>query len=218
MATKFCDVDAVLAAMDTEIGYTRDNNLIALYIEQSSELIRQYTRRQWDRAQYTDFLDTADIDVAIQRGRNFYAATLREKPVDVADAFYPKVRYSPSGKWDDATDLDRSVYSVDVRKSQIILYPALMVHRPRSLRVTYYAGYAPTVEDVDIIAVPAHIKMACVAQTGYYVRRHLNQTAGTSTEDGGNRLRGYFVTQNGLIREAVALLKSEVRLLVGGNT
>lgn len=217
MATKFCKVEDVHAAMQSEETFTRDNNLIALYIEQSSALIRQYTRREWDMAEYLDYLDTNDVDVLINKGKGAFIVTLREKPVSVSDALYPKIRYSASGQWNDVADLDREYYTCDARKSQIIMYPGLMTSRPRSLRVVYHAGYPILAGTDDVVDVPANIKSACIAQTVFYVRRALNNVSGTNRKDSQERLASYGMTKTGLIREALALLRTEVRLFVGGN-
>jgi hypothetical protein len=217
MATKFCKVEDVHAVMQSEESFTRDNNLIALYIEQSSALIRQYTRREWDMGEYTDYLDTHDIDVAINKGKGAYIVTLREKPVVVTEDFYPKIRYSVSGNWDDYADADRQQYSCDPRKSQIILYPGLMTSHPRALRVVYRAGYSLIPNTDDVVDVPSNIKSACIAQAAFYVRRALNNVSGTSRKDSQERMASYGVTKTGLVSEALALLRTEVRLFVGGN-
>jgi hypothetical protein len=216
MATKFCKVEDVLAVMQTEEGYTRDNNLIEIYIEQASAIIRQYTRREWDEAEYTDYLDTNDIDVMVNKGKGVYIVTLRERPVSIDEPDYPKVRYSATGRWDDVADLDRSAYTVDARKNQVVMYPGLMSSRPRALRVVYRAGYGLTEVGGDTVAVPANIAAACIAQTAFYVRRALNNVSGTNRKDSHERLASYGMGQTGLIREALALIKTEVRLFVGG--
>lgn len=213
--------------MSVEDGFTRDDAMIEIFIEQATAMIRQFTRREWTEQEYTDYLSTADIDVAINRGKGVYAATLREKSVNVTDELYPALRYSASGNWDDTADIPRSNYTVDVRKNQIIMYPGVMTYRPRSLRCVYTAGYpvvdmAPVTDPPSppdyVVQVPNNIRQACIAQAVYLTRRELNNTAGTSREDGGNRMRGYWMTQTGFVREALALLRTEVRLLMGGNS
>lgn len=216
--------------MNIEDAFTRDDAMIETFIEQATAMIRQHTRREWTQNVYTDYLSTADIDVAINRG-GVYKATLREKPISVAPAEYPALRYSASGNWDDTDDIPISNYTIDVRKNQIIMYPGVMTYRPRSLRCVYTAGY-PVVDvtvypdplpnppplPYEVVQVPTNIRQACIAQAAYMVRRELNSTAGSSREEGGNRMRGYWMTQTGLVREALALIRTEVRLLVGGNT
>lgn len=222
--TYFCTVDAVRAALDEHPDYTGHDSVIASAIEQASALIRTYTRREWDLQQYTDFADTSDIDVAIQRGKGVYIVSLREKPVSVEPSKYPKLRYSPSGKWDDVADLDNSLFHVDPRKNQIIMYPAAMTYRPRSLRIVYWAGY-PTMDvamptatnaDPNCLAVPDNIRMACLAQAVFIVKRTLNDVTGTTRKDSQERLSSYGLNNtSGLVRDALALLRTEVRLFMG---
>lgn len=223
--TNFCTVQDVRKALDSHPDFTGNDHLIATCIEQTSALIRAYTRRDWDMAEYTDFKDTSDIDVAIGRGRGTYTIHLREKPVSIEVGKAPKLRYSPSGRWDDTTDLAANIYQVDVRKNQIIMYPALMVSRPRALRVVYWAGYVTqdiadpnaTNADPDCLAVPGHIKAAAIAQATFLVKRSLNDVSGTNRKDSGDRLAHYGMNNtSGLIRDALALLRTEVRLLTSG--
>lgn len=212
--------------MNIEAGFSNDNAIIETFIVQATAMIRQFTRREWTSAQYTDYLDTADIDTAIRRGKGVYISQLREKPVSVADAEYPVLIYSTSGNWEDATPINRNNYIVDTRKSQIIMYPGVMTYRPRSLRCVYTAGYpVQTVAepnnidaDAELVMVSANIRQACIAQAAYMTRRELNNTAGSSRDEGGNRMRGYHLTQTGFVREAFALIRTETRLFVGGST
>lgn len=215
--TNFCTVKDVTDYLFQETGWAGNNAVIAGQIAYASSLIRRFTRREWDYAEYVDFLDTADIDMHIRRGKSFYAATLREKPVDVSEANYPKVRYTSDGKWDNTADLPLTTYSVDPRKNQIIIYPAIMTYNARSLRVVYKAGYQTQTEDEDVLDVPDHIKYACIAQAAWGTRRVLNNVVGTNQRTAEERLAQARMTASGLIGEALALIKSEVRLLVGGN-
>ena len=215
---KFCTVSDVLPIMNNVDGFTGDNNLIAVYIQQVTEMIKQYTRREWLEDVYTDVLSTSDIDTAIRRGNGFYAATLREKPVNVTDPLYPVVRYNTGGKFSDTDPLDRSIYSIDVRKNQIILYPGVMTYNARSLQVVYTAGYPYDDEDTELVLVPQNIRAACAVQVAFYVKRAINNVSGTNRKDSGERLASYGVSKtSGFIAEATALLRTEVRLLVGGN-
>lgn len=225
MSNKFCTVQDVLALMQNADGFTRDNNLIAIFIEQATAMIRQFTRREWTAQIYTDYVSTVDVDVSIKRG-GIFVAPLREKPVNVSEELYPQLRYSASGRWDDTADMDREDYTIEARKNQLIMYPGVMEHRPRSLRITYTAGY-PTQDvaepenvdaDADLVMVPNNLRLACMAQAAYMTRRELNTTAGTSRESGGNRNRGYSVTSTGLVAEALALIRTETRIFVGGTT
>lgn len=222
-ASMFCTIEDVRQQMRTETGFVGDDPLILSSIKQATSMIRQFTRREWTVAEYTDYLDTVDIDTGIRRGRGVYILSLREKPLDLRDAFYPKLRYSASGRWDDTDDIDRKHYVADGRKNQIILYPGVMDHRPRSMRVVYRAGFLTDDMvndggDEELVHVSQQLRDACLFQSVYFVRRELNVTAGTSRDGEQSKLRGYWVTPSGLVREAVALLRTEGRVLVGGNT
>ena len=223
--TYFCTLENVRAALDMHSEYTQQNPMIASAIEQASTMIRAYTRREWDFQQYTDFADTSDIDVCIGRGKGVYKIFLTEKPVSILPGKAPLLRYSPSGLWDDTTDLPANLYQVDQRKNQIVMYPAQMAYRPRSIRITYWAGYqtqpevnpAATNADPECLAVPDNIKYACVSQASYLVKRMMNDTNGTNRKDSQERIASYGPgNAAGLTKEALALLRTEVRLFMGG--
>lgn len=216
--TVFCTLADLRAVASVEPGYTGDDALLALFIEQASAQIREYTRRQFDRGQYTDYVSTTDIDRHIKRGKSTFVISLTEKNVSVAEGEYPKLRYETAGRWDNTDDLPNDVYSVDTLKSQIIIYPQILTHAARSVRIIYTAGYAPltTEDNENVLDVPSHIKMACIAQANFLYRRHVNSLSGSSATRGQARgLEIYGVTASGLTGEALALIKSEVKLLTG---
>lgn len=215
--TVFCKISDLKMLGSVEAGYNGDDALLGYFIMQASAQIRTYTRRQWDRSEYTDYVSTTDIDRHIRRGKSTFVISLREKNVSVEEAFYPKLRYETAGKWDSTDDIDRSVYSVDTYKSQIILYPQILSSNARSVRIVYRAGY-PTIPDVDngnVLDVPDNIKAACVAQANWLFRKHLNDTNGTDRAKGQERVAAAGVTSGGLCAEALSLIKGEVKLLTG---
>jgi hypothetical protein len=219
--TVFCSTQDIALALNQEEGYTGNNAIILSSIAQASALIRRYTRREWDFGTFTDYLDTNDIDISINRGKGVYVATLREKPLIDGSVL---LRYSPSGRWDDTADVDTTYYTTDARKNQVILYPAVMVSRPRALRVTYQAGYKDEVTagnangDANILVAPEHIKQACIVQATWYVRKWQNEINGSDRKGSQSRASDAGMTASGLITQALALLKGESRVLVGGNT
>jgi len=225
MSTKMCSIANVVPVLNIESGWTRDNDIINLYIEQATALIRQYTRREWDYGQHIDFASTTDIDTAIRRGSNTYTVTLREKNLDTTMPF--SIRYDAAGKFDDAADVDPSIYSIDTRRNQIVFYPSLMRSADRNIRISYYAGFKviepddpqniPADFEADILDVPANLRLACVAQTAYFVRQYYNSVTGTTRKDSQARVKEAGLTGAGLVAEALALIKSETRLLMGKN-
>lgn len=218
MTSKFCTLEAVRAQISTEDAFTRDDALIESCIKQATSMVRQFTRRDWTEAEYTDYLDTSDIDVSIRRGRGVYINTLREKNINITDPKYPVLKYSANGRWDDMDAIPRANYAIDVRKNQIILYPGVMDSRPRAIRCTYWAGYPIDATDPELVLVSPALQTATLMQATYMLRRELNAIAGSSRENGAPTMRGYGVSTTGFTREALAILRSEVRIFVGGNT
>lgn len=215
--TVFCKISDLKMLGGVQEGYNGDDALLGYFIMQASAQIRAYTRRQWDRAEYTDYVSTTDIDRHIRRGKATFVVSLREKNVSIEDNFYPKLRYETAGKWDETDDIDHSVYYVDTQKSQIIIYPQILTSNARSVRVVYTAGYAviPNVDNGTVLDVPDNIRAACVAQANWLFRKHLNDTNGTDRSKGQERVAAAGVTSGGLCAEALSMLKSEVKLLTG---
>lgn len=224
MTTFFCTLNDVRAAVDTHPEFTGNDAIMQHYIAQATAQIRTYTRRQWDYGEYTDYVNTADIDTAIRRGKASFVVSLREKPVSIEPGKFPKLRYSVSGRWDDTTDFDTSLYQLEVRTNQVVLYPGVMQYHPRALRIVYWAGYVtqavafPDDEDADanVLVVPDNIKMACIEQASYHVRKYLNNVAGTNRTSGQEKIAAYgALNAAGLTRDALSLLRYEGRIFVG---
>ena len=216
--TVFCTLNSLRSMAGIEPGFTQDDAMLSVFIEQASAQIREYTRREWDRGQYIDYVNTTDIDRHIKRGKSTYVISLSEKNVSVADGEYPALRYETAGQWEKTDDIPRDVYSVDTHKSQIIIYPQILTHAARAVRIVYTAGYSPltTEGNSEVLDVPSNIKAACLAQANFLFRRHINSLSGSNMTRGQARgLEIYGVTPSGLTGEAVALLKSEVKLLTG---
>lgn len=233
MATKLCTRKDTLAPI-VEPGYSAYNSLADQAIAQASALIRRFTRRDWDYGQFTDFLDSTDIDIAIRRGKSTITLPLREKNIDLTMPV--DVRYNSGGNWVNSTAMDATTFQVDHRKNQIIFYPSRMTSNARSIRVIYYAGYkvipqgeipdpvnvGGTIPDPEwepnVLDVPDHIKYAAIAQAQFFVRRAMNDVTGTTRKDSEERTKTLKLTASGLVGEALSLLKSETRLLMGGIT
>lgn len=215
--TKFCSVSDVNAYLNNEVGYEQDNALIERQIEQATALIREYTRRDWERGTYVDYFDTATIDRAIAMGRTHVSFYLRERPLVIDEGVYPSVQFNTSGRWDNALPLNPSAFNVNVRLGSIVMYPSVMRYYGQSIRVSYMAGYPIDGEDSSLCLVASNLKSACAQQAAFAVRRTINETSGSRSS--GNKLinREYAMTQSGLVAEAHALVRSSARILVGGD-
>lgn len=222
METRFCSLIDVKPLLNIEDGWNGSDSIIRSYIEQSSSLIRLYTRRRWDYGVYNEFASSSDIDIAIRQGSNVFSIPLTEKPVDAAQPI--TVRFSNAGRFNDASDVDPQAYELDTRRNRLVFYPSLMRSNQRNIRITYTAGYKEIENDppnvnyeAGVLNVPTNIKMACIAQTAWFVRRFYNNVTGTSRKDSQERREEARITAAGLIGDALALLKTETRLFMGSN-
>lgn len=233
MATKLCSRKDVLAPI-VETGYRAYDPLADQAVAQASALIRRFTRRDWDYGQFIDFLDSTDIDIAIRRGKNTLILPLREKNIDLTMPV--DVRYNTGGNWQNSDAMSADSFQVDTRKNQIVFYPSRMTSNARAIRVVYYAGYKvipqPQIPDPEnpgqtipdpewesgVLDIPDHIKYAAIAQAQFFVRQAMNDVTGTTRKDSEERTKTLKLTASGLVGEALSLLKSETRLLMGGIT
>jgi hypothetical protein len=215
MTSKFCSAADVHPHINNEDGFTGDDTLINAHILIATALIREYTRRDWTKAVYTDYFTTVDVNLHIRVGKAAAPFYLREKPLSTLVGEQPVVRYSSSGEWDDATDLTTNYYEVDHRKNAVIIYPEIMRSSVRSLRVTYTAGYAVDGTDPELLLVSPNLKHACAIQAADRVRHVLNETSGKKSKQDRKGLAEFSRNSSGLVGEALSLIKSEPRLFVG---
>lgn len=211
--SKFClpaDVYPFIRNMD---GYTGDDAELTIHIQTATALIREYTRRDWERDTYVDFFDSKDINIAIGQGNGYTQFQLREKPVQSITS----VKFNTSGDWTNTDPLESYLYELDVRRNRVIIYPTLMNSYGRSLRIEYVAGYEVNDTDTDLLDVAENLKRACAIQAGFQWQRVLNMTSHSSKKQDRRGTKEYQVTPSGLVAEALALIKGETRLLVGGN-
>lgn len=216
MTDKFCTVDQAKSYNLVEAGYSGDDGLYLAQVVAATQAIKIFTRREWVRGGYVDYFDTADIDIAINQGRNYVAFSFREKNVEVTES-YPVVKYHTGGGWDDAQALPTTTYSVDTRKNQLIMYPAKMTSQARSLRVAYTAGYEYDDVDTNLVLVPSHIATACAIQASFMVNVIVNDQTNSKSSSNRAGSRRFDVTASGLVQQAQALVRQEVRLFMGSN-
>ena len=213
----FCTVDDVRGYLRTEAGWTEDNSLMQAQIIQATTLIRAYTRRDWEKANYVDYFNTFEIDVAIRQGTGFAKFSTREKPISILTGEYPTVKFNTGGDWENTGDIPTTLYDVDTRLGQIIFYPIKMRSYGRSLRVSYFAGFPVDDTDPNLLLVSANLKQACIAQAAYQVRRILNDLLGNSRDGQASRTAHRKLTASGFVQEALVFLTPETRLFVGSN-
>jgi hypothetical protein len=227
--TTLCSLDDVKSLMQSGANWTADDPMIAASIEQSSALIRRYTRREFDRQTYVEYFDTQDIDVAIGRGGNVAKFFLKERPVSLVEGDYPILKFHTGGDWANATALDTSYYQFDNRLNAIVIYPQVMQSVGRSLQITYVAGYEeimaevvtdpptdpPEYEATGVLNVPSHIKTACAQQAMAEFRALLNEVTGSSRNEQEERNTRDSIGPSGLCKSALALIRTEVRLMTG---
>ena len=211
--TKFCTVAQVKAYLSGDEAYTGDDTMIAAHIETATALLRQFTRRDWERATFTQFFDTNDINIAIRQGNGYTQFQLKEKPVQSITS----VKFNTAGDWTNTTALEARLYELDAARNRVILYPTLMNSYGRALQVVYVAGYPVNDSDADLLDVAPNLRNACAIQAAFTFRRVINETSGSKQKQDRKGLVNYAVNSSGLIGEALALVKSDTRLLVGGN-
>lgn len=211
--SKFCSLDDVKGRLTTASGYTADDAAITEHIKQATALIRRYTRRDWETASRTQVFDSKDINIAYGTGRNVASFTLREKPLSSVS----EVVYHTGGQFSDANPLDSSKYTVDTDQNRVLIYPYIMSSNRASLRITYTAGYEVDGTDSDLLLVDDHLRMAAAIQAAFSFRRVINENTGNKSKGDKKGAATVSITSSGLITEALALIKSEARILVGGN-
>lgn len=209
--TKFCAVNDVKAYLNAADGYAGDDNQIETHIKQATALIRNYTRRVWERGTYKQYFSTQDISIAFGMSRSVAKFTLKERPVQSITS----VRFHTGGDFDTVEDLTSRVWEQD--GNNIIMYPSLMHHHERSIQVIYIAGYLPNGDDVELLDVAENMRQACAIQASFTWRRVINETQGKSQKQDKKGFANYSTSSSGLISEALALLKTETSIMVGSN-
>lgn len=209
--TMFCLPDDVNDHMVVGGNWTGDDNQITTHIKTATALIRKFTRRTWERATYTQYFNTQDLDISIGRGSGLARFNLNEKPlVSVAS-----VVFNTAGNFADTDPLQASNYEVDLENNSVLMYPSVMTAHARSLQVVYTAGYEVNVDEAELLDVAEHLKQACAIQAAHTFTRVLNQTSGKSQKQDRKGFANYKVSPSGLVGEAQAMLRGEARLLVG---
>lgn len=211
--TMFCSLADVKAHTNTQESFVGDDAVLTTHIKMATALIRVYTRRKWERASYTQFFSTQDINVAIRRGDEVARFSIKEKPL----VSVTEVIFNTGGNWEDTQPLESSTYEVDTDANALILYPQIMVSHARALRVRYVAGFPINDTNADLLDVSENIRQATAMQAAMSFRRKVNETAGLSLKQDRKGLAQYRVGPSGLFMEAQSLLRGEVSLLVGGN-
>lgn len=214
MTTKFCTVDQVKAQLNTADGYTGDDAAIAQHIINATSLIRAFTRRTWERATYTQYFDTQDINIAIRSGQAMARFYMKERPLQSITS----VKYHTGGDFANAIVLEEDIdYRVDIISNQLIMYPSYMSRNLRSLQVVYVAGYEVDVTDPDLLLVSTDLAGACAIQAAFTWRRVINETSGKAQKQDRKGFANYKISSNGLVMEAQAMLRGYTRLLTGLN-
>lgn len=210
---KFCTLDNVKAYMRDAIGYSGDDELISEHIITATALLREYTRREWELGQRTQLFDSKDINTSINVGNGMASFTLKEKPLVSID----KVVFHAGGSFADARALDSSDYTVDADRNRVVIYPGTMTSGRGQLQITYTAGYPVDSVDSDLLRVATNISRACAIQAAFTTRQALNETSGKKQKQDKLGFANYALTSSGLVAEALALVRRETRILVGGN-
>jgi hypothetical protein len=210
MTTKFCTVDQVKAYLNAVDSYSGDDTAITQHIKTATSLIKRYTRRSWVEATFVEHFSTQQINVALGTGVGVARFTLKERPIQSITA----ILYSPSGDWANTTALESTMY--EITGSGFVIYPNVMRYYPRSIRCTYVGGYALDGTDAELVLVPEHVAAACAIQAAFTFRRVINETSGSKQKQDKKGFVTFDLNAAGLIGDALALLKSETRILVGG--
>ena len=209
--TKFCTISNVKDYLNAADGYAGDDAQIENHIKQATALIRNYTRRKWERASHTQYFSTQDISIAFGMSRSVAKFSLKERPVQSITS----VKFHTGGDFGTVENLASTVWELDENK--IVMYPSLMHHHERALRVEYVAGYLPDTDDPLLLDVSEHLRQACAVQASFTWRRVINETQGKSQKQDKKGFANYSTNSSGLISEALALLKTETSIMVGSN-
>lgn len=212
--SKFCTVEQVKTHLSIEDSWTGDDAQIEAHIIAATELIRQYTRRAWETGTYTQFFTTRDIEISIGQGSNAAVFRLNEKPLESVTS----VVFNTAGKFDDTDPLtEGNGYFVDLDRNAIVLYPGRMQSHARSLKVQYVAGYPIDDNDNDLLLVARNLQMACAVQTAFTFRRVVNETSGKGQKQDKKGFANYSLSNTGLVKDALAYIRQDARILVGSN-
>lgn len=211
--TKFCLPDDVHPFLNSYDGYSGDDDQITQHIEAATAMIRNHTRRQWERNTYTKVFGTKDIEVTIGVGSNVAKFYMDERPL----VSVTSVKFNTAGRFADTDALDTDDYYVDTDRGQLLIYPGVMHSHARSLQVVYVAGYEVNDSDTALLDVDEALKNACAIQAGFTWQRALNQTSGKAQKQDSKGFANYSVSKTGIVLEALALLRPYARTLVGSN-
>lgn len=213
MTRKFCTVDDVKSQLNIAGNWAGDDVLLSSHISTATALIRSYTRRIWTLGNYTQFFSTPDINIAIGRGDNVARFTLKEKPVNSIT----EVIFHSGGDWTNADPLQNQYYELDTSANAFFIYPGILTSGTRNMRVRYTAGYEVDDTDTDLLLVNDNLRYACAIQAAFTFKRVVNETSGSKQKQDKKGLTTYSLTASGLVGEALALIKGETRILLGGN-
>ncbi len=212
-ATKFCLPDEVKAHMNASSAYNGDDARIEVHIRTATALIRNFTRRSWERGTYVQRLSSFDIDRAIGRGSNVANFSLKERPLISVTS----VKYNTAGNFVDTDAMDASDYRMDQERNAVVIYSRYMNSNAQSIQITYEAGFAVNASDDDLLDVDENLRQACAIQAASSWTRTLNQTTGKSQKQDQKGFANFNVSSNGLVAEAQAMLRGYSVLLVGSN-
>lgn len=212
MTTKFCTIADVKNYASVEPTWAEKDALLELSIKTATAQIREYTRRQWTLATYTQFLGENALNGMYEDARGYLEMYFDEYPV-VASSVALKVNPG-NGSWVDGDDYTDSV-EVDAGKNKLIIYSGSNLGRPRAIRVTYEAGYPVNGSDTELLDVDATLSSACALQAAFTYRRTIDGDNNKSEKWKGGNFAKFTSKSSGLTSEVQALLKSRVRLFTG---
>lgn len=211
--TKFCTLEDVKAQVNMLAGWTEKDAELLAHVQQATALIREYTRRDWEHATRTQLFDSQSIQVAFGNGLNVARFIFAEKPLTAVNS----VTYNTGGSFGTSDALEADDFMVDLERNRVLVYPKVMSYNAASIQINYDAGYQPDATDPDLLLVAPNLRMACAVQAAFTFKRVLNENSGNKQKSDKKGFGIVNLGSSGLITEAQALVRSEVRTFVGGH-
>jgi len=222
MTVNFINADEIrqdIGVRDSNIAFDdRIEQLIAV----ASHQIEEFTRRQFDRKERTEYFNTFNSARHLTALHGFGSSTVsspRQQKlslagynIDMGETF--EVRYDPLGAFGPTTVVDGNGYHLDVERGTVALRIAT-AEAYDAVRVVYTAGYTVTGGTLSA-SLPEPLKMACEMQAKFLNRKARPENIGIREDRvEGKTKTSNFVSMGELCPEAVALCKSYRRLLTG---
>lgn len=208
--TVFCTKDDVKKITPTSANFLGHDAVMDKLIPVATSQIRQFCRRKFDLAEYTEYFMSPD-SLSTPEPRRIY---VNEPPISLGTVF---AYHDATGVYivesSIAELIENTDFSVDYEQGVITLLGSFSYNR-RGIKVIYTGGY--TVAG-DLLSVPDDIKMGCAMQTAFLLERNLAGQMGQVTAEDATRMSAKFTASatSGLISEVQNMVATYRRPLIG---